>query len=100
MSIKATAPKVDPETAARQKRAEARADSSRIEATQLNVSEETRAVIRQFGRLAAFSGAPSLAGAGSFQRMQIVPLQGGTPDYLGGRDDLAASIAFAYSRFR
>lgn len=60
MSIKTRAPKEDPETKARREAAEARADASRIEEAQTQLSEETRAVIRQFGRLASFSGQGSL----------------------------------------
>lgn len=67
MSIKVKGPKVDPETQARQRQAEQRAEAGRIEATQEGVSEETRSVIRQFGRLAAFSGSRSLASVGLFQ---------------------------------
>lgn len=64
MSIKAKAPEEDPETRARREAAEKRADAGRIEATQDQLSEETRSVIRQFGRLAAFSGQRSLGASG------------------------------------
>lgn len=56
MSIKAKLPPVDPETKARQEAAEKRAEAGRIEATQQNLSDDTRAVIRNFGRLARSSG--------------------------------------------
>lgn len=93
MSIKAKAPKVDPETQARQKQAEQRAEASRIEATQQGVSEETRAVIRQFGRLAAFSGAPSLASVGVFQGAPSLASGGfiGATASRGGRLSLASA---------
>lgn len=56
MSIKAKAPPVDPETKARQEAAEKRAEAGRIEATQDNLSQDTRAVLRNFGRLQGGAG--------------------------------------------
>jgi hypothetical protein len=61
MSVKAKLPKEDPETVARREAAEQRAEAGRIEETQEGLSADTRAVIRQFGRLAAFSGQRSIA---------------------------------------
>lgn len=67
MSVKAKLPEEDPETKARREAAEARAEAGRIEETQESLSAETRAVIRQFGRLAGASGQSSLAN-GLFNR--------------------------------
>lgn len=49
MSIKAKAPKEDPETKARREAAEDRAETARIEETQTDLRDETLAVMRQFG---------------------------------------------------
>lgn len=62
MSIKAKGPKPDPETVARQKIAEQRAEAGRIEATQDNLSQDTRAVLRNFGRLAGAAGPRGIGG--------------------------------------
>lgn len=61
MSVKAKPVKEDPETTARREAAEARADAGRIEDTQSNLSEDTRAVVRNFGRLSAFAGQPGVS---------------------------------------
>lgn len=71
MSIKASSPPVDPETKARQEAAERRAEAGRIEATQDNLSADTRAVLRNFGRLAGGSG-----GRGGFNAGPLLPIPG------------------------
>jgi hypothetical protein len=102
VSIKVREPKVDPETAARQRQAEQRAEAGRIEATQEGVSEQTRAVIRQFGKIGAFAGAPSLATVGSFQRLAIPGDRPIARDYFQGLadNDIGGMIARSYARLR
>ena len=63
MSIKAKAPKKDPETIARERLAEQRALAGRIEELSADVSEDTRSVVRRFGRINGTSLA-SLPGSG------------------------------------
>lgn len=84
MSIKAKGPKPDPETVARQKIAEQRAEAGRIEATQDNLSDDTRAVIRNFGRLSGAAG-PRGIGAGTLLPVAgVQTLAAGGSRSLGG----------------
>jgi len=62
MSVKAKAPKEDPETKLRRELAEQRAEAGRIEELGADVSEDTRSIIRRFGRI---SGS-STSGLGAF----------------------------------
>lgn len=78
MSIKAKSPPIDPETKARQEAAEKRADASRIDETQDNLSQDTRAVIRNFGRFVGGSrlGGLSLVTATRAPAINGAPLRG------------------------
>lgn len=73
MSIKAKSPPIDPETKARQEAAEKRAEAGRIEATQDNLSQDTRAVIRNFGRLQGGAGGGSLVNIQSILPFRSLP---------------------------
>ena len=73
MSIKASGPKLDPDTVARQKAAEQRAEAGRIEATQENLSEDTRAVLRTLGRISAAAGGIGGAGVAPNRPSQFIP---------------------------
>lgn len=65
MSIKANSPPIDPETKARQEAAEKRAEAGRIDATQDALSQDTRAIIRNFGRFIETTGRGSFASVAS-----------------------------------
>lgn len=74
MSIKTKPVPIDPETKARQEAAEKRAEAGRIEATQDNLSQDTRAVIRNFGRFVGAAGGRSSISAQTF--IPPAPLRG------------------------
>lgn len=65
MSIKAKSPPIDPETKARQEAAEKRAEAGRIDATQDALSQDTRAIIRNFGRFIETTGRGPIASVAS-----------------------------------
>lgn len=56
MKVKSSAPKEDPETAARRQVEEARAEADRTSATQGMLDRRTRRVMRIFGKVSGSSG--------------------------------------------
>jgi len=91
MSFKVKPPVEDPETKARRELAEKRAETGRLEEAGTKAAQDTRQIVRQFGRLGGPSSAaqslvpPNLSGL--FQTSGI------SSAFSGGRNPLNTSLA-------